>query len=97
MQLVLILFSSLFWFHELHLELSVQNSIEGGIPSESHYKSLNYREGNNNSPIQVYVHLDDYTQPTYEMAPGFKPFTQKTHRRKCEGVRTSDFDQRLIE
>ena len=30
---------------------------------------------NNNSPIQDYVHLDDYTQPTYEMTPGFKPFT----------------------
>ena len=45
MQLVLILFSSSFWFNEVHLELSVQNSIEGGIPSESHCKSLNYREG----------------------------------------------------
>ena len=67
----------LFWFYELHLELSVQNSTEGGIPSESHYKWLNYREGNNNSPVQDYVHLDDYTQPTYEMTPGFKPFTQK--------------------
>ena len=30
---------------------------------------------NNNSPIQDYVHLDDQTQPTYEMTPGFKPFT----------------------
>ena len=30
---------------------------------------------NNNSPIQDYVHLDDHTQPTYEMTPGFKPFT----------------------
>ena len=77
MQLVLILFSSLFWFNELHLELSVQNSIEGGIPSESHYRSLNYRKGNNNSTVQDFVHLDDYTQPTYEMTPGFKPFTQK--------------------
>ena len=25
----------------------------------------------NNSPI----HADDHTQPTYEMTPGFKPFT----------------------
>ena len=25
--------------------MSVQNLIEGGIPGESHYKSLNYREG----------------------------------------------------
>ena len=30
---------------------------------------------NNNSPIQDYVHPDDQTQPTYEMTPGFKPFT----------------------
>ena len=28
----------------------------------------------NNSPIQDYVHPDDHTQSTYEMAPGFKPF-----------------------
>ena len=30
---------------------------------------------NNNSPIQEYVHPDDQTQPTFEMTPGFKPFT----------------------
>ena len=30
---------------------------------------------NNNSPIQDYVHPDDHTQTTYEMTPGFKPFT----------------------
>ena len=30
---------------------------------------------NNNSPILDYVYLDDHTQPTYEMTPGFKPFT----------------------
>ena len=30
---------------------------------------------NNNSPIQHYVHPDDHTQLTYEMTPGFKPFT----------------------
>ena len=30
---------------------------------------------NNNSPIQEYVHPNDQTQPTYEMTPGFKPFT----------------------
>ena len=29
----------------------------------------------NNSPIQDYVHLDDQTQPTFEMTPGFKLFT----------------------
>ena len=32
---------------------------------------------NNNSPIQDYVHPDDQTQPTFEMTPGFKPFTVK--------------------
>ena len=30
---------------------------------------------NKNSPIQDYVHPDDQTQPTFEMTPGFKPFT----------------------
>ena len=30
---------------------------------------------NNNSPIQDYVHPDDQTQATFEMTPGFKPFT----------------------
>ena len=29
----------------------------------------------NNSPIHDYVHPDDHTQLTYEMIPGFKPFT----------------------
>ena len=30
---------------------------------------------NNNSRIQDYVHPYDQTQPTFEMTPGFKPFT----------------------
>ena len=30
---------------------------------------------NNNCLIQDYVHLKDHSQPTYEMTPGFKPFT----------------------
>ena len=30
---------------------------------------------NNNSPIQDYIHPDDEPQPTFEMTPGFKPFT----------------------
>ena len=29
----------------------------------------------NNGPIQDYIHPDNQTQPTYEMTPGFKPFT----------------------
>ena len=32
---------------------------------------------NNNNPIQDYAHPDDQTQPTFEMTPGFKPFTIK--------------------
>ena len=42
---------------------------------------------NNNSLIQDYVHPDDQTQPTFEMTPGFKPFTGlivKTSIRKEE-------------
>ena len=31
----------------------------------------------NNSRTQDYVHPDDYTQPTYESIPGFKPFTEQ--------------------
>ena len=31
---------------------------------------------NNNSPIQDYTQLDDHVPPTYEMTPGFKPFTK---------------------
>ena len=30
----------------------------------------------NNSPVQDYIHLDNKTQPTFEMTPGFKPFTE---------------------
>ena len=37
---------------------------------------------NNNSPIQDYVHPDDQTQPTFEMTPGFKPFTIKRCMKK---------------
>ena len=33
---------------------------------------------NNNSFIQDYVHLDDQTQPTFEMTPGFKPLTNSS-------------------
>ena len=34
---------------------------------------------NKNSPIQDCVHLDDQTQPIYEMTPGFKPFTEELY------------------
>ena len=39
----------------------------------------------NNSPIQDYVHADDQTQ-SFEMTPGFKPFT---HKRKSYTVKAS--------
>ena len=32
---------------------------------------------NNNSPVQNYVHPDHQTQHTFEITPGFKPFTVK--------------------
>ena len=38
---------------------------------------------NNNSPIQDYVQPDDQTQPTFEMTPGFKPFTRRELETKC--------------
>ena len=34
----------------------------------------------NNSPIQDYIHPDNQTQPTFEMTPGFKPFTVSSVR-----------------
>ena len=40
----------------------------------------------NNSPIQDYIHPDDQTQPTFEMIPGFKPFT---HTKKTVGRKRS--------
>ena len=48
-------------------------------PSAVRYNNLRVVETsvtvNNNSPIQDQVHRDDQTQPTFEMTPGFKPFT----------------------
>ena len=41
---------------------------------------------NNNSPIQDYVHPDDHTQPTYEMTPGFKPFTELIWHATTESI-----------
>ena len=37
---------------------------------------------NKNSPIQDYVHPDDQAQPTFEMTPGFKPFT--IYKQSCK-------------
>ena len=38
--------------------------------------------------ILDYVHRDDHTQPTYEMTPGFKPFTA-TNIFLCENEGTA--------
>ena len=43
----------------------------------------------NNSPIQDYIHPQDYTQPTYELTPGFKCFTVLESTKK-KGVRIKD-------
>ena len=42
---------------------------------------------NSNSPIQNYVHPDDQTQPTFEMTPGFKPFTHSTISERLKQTR----------
>ena len=34
----------------------------------------------NNSPIKYYTHPDDHIPPTYEMTPGFKPFSDEIFR-----------------
>ena len=49
---------------------------------------------NNNSPVQDYVHPDDHTQPTYDMTPGFKPFTENNihHAKQL----TTDHGQKIF-
>ena len=49
--------------HTLTLKMTTPQFVETSVTA------------NNNSPIQDYVHPDDQAQPTYEMTPGFKPFT----------------------
>ena len=41
---------------------------------------------NNNSSIQDYIHPDDQTQPTFEMTPGFKPFTKTSNITKIKAT-----------
>ena len=46
---------------------------------------------NNNSPTQDYVHPDDQTQPTFDMTPGFKPFTVNlSFKLKKEKINTEE-------
>ena len=49
----------------------------------------------NNSPIQDYVHPDNQTQPTFEMTPGFKPFTHLIYVILSSILRTSSSDIQL--
>ena len=39
-----------------------------------------------NSPIQDYFYPDDQTQPTFEMTPGFKPFTENIQEFRSDGA-----------
>ena len=50
----------------------------------------------NNSPIQDYVHPDDQTQPTFEMTPGFKPFTENIQEFRSDGAWNVSFGTRLM-
>ena len=49
-----------------------------------------------NSPIQDYVHPDDQTQPTFEMTPGFKPFTENIQEFRSDGAWNVSFGRRLM-
>ena len=51
------------WLSSLTLKVTTAQAVETSVTV------------NNNSPIQDYVHSDDQTQTTFEMTPGFKPFT----------------------
>ena len=56
-----------------------------GFPSVPLAQAVETSVTVNNSPIQDYVH-EDQTQPTFEMIPGFKPFTETdyfAHLRPC--------------
>ena len=55
-------------FDSLTLKMTTAQVVETSVPV------------NNNSPIQDCVHPDDQTQLTFEMTPGFKPFTQSSFR-----------------
>ena len=63
-------------FHKLHVDIITlklirnNNAIITTAPVVETSVTVN-----NNSPIQDYIHPDDQTRPTFEMTPGFKPFT----------------------
>ena len=45
------------------------------VDSDRRFENLCGSHLQSQSPIHDYVHPDDQTQPTFEMTPGFKPFT----------------------
>ena len=63
-------------FHKLHVDIITlklirnNNAIITTAPVVETSVTVN-----KNSPIQDYIHPDDQTRPTFEMTPGFKPFT----------------------
>ena len=63
-------------FHKLHVDIITlklirnNNAIITTAPVVETSVTVN-----NDSPIQDYIHPDDQTRPTFEMTPGFKPFT----------------------
>ena len=74
------LFLSLFWFDNLcgsHLQSQFSQSVSFFFTLKRTTAQVVETSVtvNNNSPIQDYLHPDDQTQPTFEMTPGFKPFT----------------------
>ena len=49
--------------------LTTAKVVETSVPDNNNNNNNN---NNSSSPIQDYVHPDDYTQLTYKMTPGFK-------------------------
>ena len=45
---------------------------------------------NKNSPIQDYIHSDNHTQPTWEMTPGLKTFTETCSSEQKSEVHVTD-------
>ena len=68
------------FLHEKQLSSSTSQHIKNLRPSDNiitlHlHKQVEHDSPGERSPIQVYAHQDDHAPPTYEMIPGFKPFT----------------------
>ena len=69
---------SMFYLKESEIDAFVTNLCRSCLHSQSVLSTAHVIEMSvtvNDNPIQDYVHPDDHTQLTYEMTPGFKPFT----------------------